>query len=302
MPKVTIFSFGIGGVQRRIFTVQERSSSGDLTVVVRHSQFNTPEGQPEKIPIVQERCSIHRSPASADINAIKHTKILKGGKSYIHRHYSKALKSRNQFAGVFVRRAGDLSDARYAVDATATCVSLGEYDPEHFQPVYLVLVGPREREFVRPPQPTFQKINFVQSAFQHFSIVVLWQFLMLSGNDKTSRALNFYTFDDDQIANEQDIIERDKKIRASFGFSEHEALAAFAVLKFQLRDQLVDVLSANFTEQEKANYGWMAQRMKQQDLFAGDGRAFTLEHRYLLNLFTFGGAHFWKDPQIAPEY
>jgi hypothetical protein len=118
MPKPTIFTTSIEGTERRLFSVQEQAS-GDLTVILRHSRFDNlgVEGAEttDADLLLEERFSIHRTPKNPSINAIKYTKIRGDGKCGYTRNYSTALKLHNCFAGILIRRTGDMSDAHYLV-------------------------------------------------------------------------------------------------------------------------------------------------------------------------------------------
>ena len=108
MPKPILFSIGIKGIQRSLFTIQERAS-GDITIIIKHSKFSPGEegGRTnESDTIVEQRCSVHRTPKNDQINVIKSTTILKDGRAFYTRNYNRAIKSERQFAGIFIRRAG----------------------------------------------------------------------------------------------------------------------------------------------------------------------------------------------------
>jgi hypothetical protein len=199
MSKPTIFSVSIKGLHRLLFSIQERAS-GDLTIVVKHSLFSTAEeGGPstEMDTVIEERYSVHLSPESSLVNAIKYTRILKDGRRMITRNYTEAIKLNNCFTGIFIRRPGDVSEERSTFNRTkGVVVSLGDYDPMYFQPVYFVLLGPKDRQFVIPFRT---KINTIQTRFKNFTIIVLWQFLAFTG-ETTSRTLIPKTFTSEEIA------------------------------------------------------------------------------------------------------
>lgn len=133
MPKPTIFSISVSGHARQLFSIQEKSS-GDLTLIVKHSPFSGAEeaGPPaEGDAVIEERFSIHISPESSRVNVIKYTQVLKDGRRRITRNYTEAIKIHDRLAGIYMRRNGDMSESRYIVKAKkGKIVSLGSYDPK----------------------------------------------------------------------------------------------------------------------------------------------------------------------------
>jgi hypothetical protein len=214
MPKPTLFSISIDGRDRLIFSIQERTSSGDLTLVMKQSLFyredlTIPATDGDKI--IEERYSIHRSTKSPIFNVLKFTKIMKDGRLQSPRNYTTAIKVHNQFAALFMKRAGDLSGERYDMPKQVERnISLGSYEPEHLQPTFLVLVGPKHRLFDMPLMRN--TINHRQVQFEYFSIVILWQFFPFV--DKiTARSLTLETFSDEEIAMTPDNAEKMEKVR-----------------------------------------------------------------------------------------
>jgi hypothetical protein len=280
MPKPTIFSVGIQGKQRLLFSIQERAA-GDLTIVIKQSKFSTKAElaqTDENAAVIEERYSIHRSPESEDINVIKWTEVLKNGRVRNTRNYTQAIKRYGLFAVVFIRRAGDLSDSRYVVNSSrGRIVSLGEYDPVHFQPVFLLLAGAASREF-EPPLDT--GINCTQVRFKYFRIVLLWQFLMLNGY-QTSRTLIPKTFTQEEI-DAAKLEEREAMSCMAFGFAEGGAINTFNRLKYQICDLLLDSLWNKLSGTEKKENDLMSRSLRIAETYSCSGLAFTQPHRMLL--------------------
>ena len=111
----------VEGTPRLLFSIQERAS-GDLTIVIKQSKFATDyEGAPctEDDTVIEDRFSVHRSQQSAENNVVKYTRILKDGRCLYNMHFTKAIKKNGLFANLFLRRAGNLVDPRYAIDELA---------------------------------------------------------------------------------------------------------------------------------------------------------------------------------------
>jgi hypothetical protein len=135
MPKPIILSALIKGAERKLFSVQERSQTDDITIVLKRPVFSTdgnaaPYSDLDRIR--EERISVHCSPGSPT-NGIKYTLITEGEQEKNTYQYTTAIKQYNQFAFVIMRRNGDLSNDRYVIKADVSqCISLGEYDPTYF--------------------------------------------------------------------------------------------------------------------------------------------------------------------------
>jgi len=282
MPKpTTIFSAKIKGVERLVFSIQERTA-GDLTIIVKHSLFHPEEEggkSTEADRVIEERFSIHQSKKSNRVNVIKYTKVLKDGRLLNTNNYTMALKGFNQLAGIFIRRGGDLSGDRYIVqhDKGNIC-SLGKYDPEHFQPIFYVLVGPPDRK-LENPFPGNKNIHQVR--FTNFSIVVIWQFFAFTGQTST-KSLILKTFSDEEIA-AAPLSEQEGMRRMGYGFSEGEAIEAFDHLKRDLALELIRTTWRRSTEEEKKEYAPLIFALQQIDSCLKRGRSFTHEHRLLLS-------------------
>jgi hypothetical protein len=230
--------------------------------------------------VIEERISIHQSNNSSKLNALKYTKVMKDGRRLITRNYSEALKVHNRFAGVFIRRAGDVSHNRYAVSPTkGETFSLGKYDPDHFQPVFFVLVGPADRKFgIALPESK----NVTQVPFKKFSLVVIWQFLAFTGQTST-RSLMLRTFSEEEIASAP-TSQRADMLKMQHGFSEVEALETFDSLKSDLALSLLRTTWNILTEEEKREFAPLMLAMMEFDSYVKKGRSFSRHHRELLLL------------------
>lgn len=280
MTKPTIFSIRIKGAERALFSVQERAS-GDLTLIVKHSLFhNTEEGSKasEADLVNEERFSIHQSGNSEKVNVIKYTKVMRDGRVQTTRNYSEALKLKNQFSGIFVRRSGDMSHDRYRVYPNkGTIYSLGKYDPEYFQPVVIVLAGRSDRHFgVTSPENK----NVMQVRFQKFSLTIIWQFLAFTGGT-TTRSLLFKTFTDQEIS-AAPTESRPAMLKMRDGFTELEAIDVYDRAKYDLAMSLFSTTWNRSSNEEKIEYGPIMLALMEFDGYVKNGRPFSLQHMQLL--------------------
>jgi len=270
----------VEGTPRLLFSIQERAS-GDLTIVIKQSKFATDyEGAPstEDDTVIEDRFSVHRSQQSAENNVVKYTRILKDGRCLYNMHFTKAIKKNGLFANLFLRRAGNLVDPRYAIDRVGTnSISIGRFDPPYFQPVFMVLVGPVDKEF---KQTSDFGVNFTQTRFKHFSIVILWQFVMLD-SESASRTLIPKTFKQEEI-DSANPAEREPMADMARGVTEDEAINLFNELKHQFVSSFLKESWENLSESDKVANWPVQQAMLIADLYCRQGVAFSEEHKELL--------------------
>jgi hypothetical protein len=201
MARASIFTIEVDGKPRKLFAIQQRAS-GDLTIIIKHGVHATEDGTyhvPNTVgaKIKERRISIHRSIKSpTNINAIKITTVRADGRVAIFRHYTKATRRRHAFAPLYLERCSDLSDTRYIVEGEIDSrLSLGAYDPKHFQLIYKVFVGSGLSEFRAYGK---YDINLIQVALGDFRIVIMWCFA--SGPSTPSRhTFSFQTLAPDQL-------------------------------------------------------------------------------------------------------
>lgn len=262
------------GKDRLIFSVQERAS-GDLTIRIKPTVFHDkvlPDGSIQKVKTIEQHYSVHRSTRS-DINALKLTSLLEDGDIEETRNYTKAIKQNNKFAGLFIRRTGDMKHDRYSFSPTkGTVVSLGQYHPTYFQPTFFVFVGPRDREFKMPDD---SNINIVQQKFEHFNLVVLWQFFALNG-EASAASLTLRTFPAEDLAKASHVRTNTRMVD---GFDEAAAIEAFHVLKNQMAQSMIDQYVSGLTNDEKEKYSNMIAAFRNCEMFLKIGGAFSVEHQ-----------------------
>jgi hypothetical protein len=296
MPKQIIFSATVEGTPRLLFSIQERAS-GDLTIVMKHSKFATDyEGAPsdDSDTVTEEGLSVHRSLQSAENNVVKYTRVLKDGRCLYNMHFTKAIKKNGLFASVFLRRAGNLLDSRYTIDpARGNLISIGRFDPPYFQSVFMVLVGPADISF----NPTSDRgINFTQVRFEHFSIVILWQFLMLD-SEASSRTLIPKKFKEEEI-DAADSAERQLMADMASGVTEDQAINIFNEIKHEFPQLFLSESWQRLDQSQKIAYWPMQQAMLIADVYSRQRVAFSDEHKELI--FRLARFTRWFETSGAP--
>jgi hypothetical protein len=273
MPNPVLVCVENEGTLRRLFSVQERTS-GDLTIIVKQTRFATfghdltPTREGDAI--IEERFSVHVSPQSKDSNIIKYTRVVEGGRARHDYNFTAAMKKFNRFAVIFARRVGGILDERYIVDPKGSrVVSLGECS-QYFNPVFVVLVGAKDREF---KMPGGTKINFCQVPFERFNLIVLWQFFMNDG-EQSARSLIPQTFSDEDIAAAPPE-KREGMEAMARGKTENEMISLFAHLKQEFVNYLLDAV------RQQNKFGPVHRAVSMFDMYCQSGKAFTEEHRSL---------------------
>lgn len=282
MVKHITISASVKGAERQLLQVQERSTSQDLTIVVKSTVFRVSQygaRGTENDRVVEARYSVHCSPSSDRTNGIKFTQILADRRRHNTYNYTEAIKVHNQFAIVFVRRSGDLSDDRYIINNTGgPIIKLGPYDPAYFQLVYMVLVSAPDRHFV---VPTLSYINCLQYNFSRFRLVILWQFMCCPEDDlSTSRVPK--TFHQNEIEQESDLFKKYAKERMRTGVSENHAVALFTMYKYRLAHSIIDAHWDRMSVAEKQRHATTNAALKALDMYVSNGTAFSDEHIDLL--------------------
>jgi hypothetical protein len=164
------------GSKRRVLFRVEIRPDGDLLLILRYPRFLAPTEEPTKpVRVVDMHCSVHPTAESKTrINAI--TAVIKtDDKQEIKRlHYTRAMKHNNFAAHVFALRASHLEHEQFeAVDLQGEIISLGQYNPFHFQLIYQVLVSSQDV----PPLYSKGDVNCIQFKASTFLVTVLWSFM-----------------------------------------------------------------------------------------------------------------------------
>jgi hypothetical protein len=288
MPRPIIFSASIKGKPRLLLSIQERAS-GDLTIIVKHSIFRTATTfakAADDDSIIEERYSIHRSLESATINAIKYTQVLKNGRRHVVRNYTEAMKEpNNRFSLVFMRRAGDVSHERYLFSLTKgqRVINLGEYDPEHFQPVFALFVSRQGRSLADLGNTD---INVVRvEGFKHFNITMLAQFLVFNGA-QTTRSIMPQTFRSEVISQAAKR-EREAMKGMAAGHDDAGVVAIFRKFEDELATTLMQESWNRLDESEKTEYAALYHAMSEVHPFLPNGTPYGEQHKSLLLAMNF---------------
>lgn len=167
MTNRTIFAVRVAaGAPRTLFSVIEKEN-GELFLIPKAAERAEIGG-----PLIQEqRFSIHLSSKSADYNTVKQTLRTSDGKTETSVMLTDAVKLRNGFSVLFVRRAQDLRDTRYnPKEAEADRVHvLADYDPAFYSLYFGVFVGHPDTDF----DTRTGGVAVSQFHFKLFKIIVL---------------------------------------------------------------------------------------------------------------------------------
>jgi hypothetical protein len=178
MSKVR-FNIGTEDGPRTLFTANERPN-GDLVFDLKPPPFFRLPGGATPHRIERQKYSVHRSLQTTEGNTITQRTFYPDRGPSDHYHFSRALKQRDCFAPLFVRRYPDLRQLTPVAVSPANQVDLGEVEAECFQLILGTYVANADRTF----NPTEHiNISVAQHRMTHFRIVVLWSFLTIPSHD-----------------------------------------------------------------------------------------------------------------------
>jgi hypothetical protein len=195
-------SINANGKSRALFSVKD-PPNGEMLVSRKSPDTLRPSGlNPWKMPIIQgvlpaikeQRYSIHPSLESEDGNLLKSTMKIASGKTFHTHHWTKTIKSGQNYAPMFVQRCPTLDSENYSVTKPGIQeLSLGSYDPQHFTPFFGVFVAARDNVFELPVATQFPAvfvpINVAQHQFHSVRLIVLWSFLSLPSHSSSMASL-----------------------------------------------------------------------------------------------------------------
>lgn len=143
----------------------------------------------KKLPRIKEqRYSIHPSHKDPTGNLLKATTTTATGQGFIY-HFTKAIKSGQRFAPLFIQRCPRLDSSTFDVTKPGIQeIGLGSYDPKHFTPFFGVFVAARDNEFKMPGREFIMPINLAQHEFRSIRIVLMWSFLALPSHNSGAAA------------------------------------------------------------------------------------------------------------------
>lgn len=169
-------------------TVLEASvnATGSVIVKPRTAQFKRPDPRVNFADraIIESHCTIHPSRRSPDGNLIHFTTLHDEGPSFEMHLFTQAIKKTRRFAPLFMARvANPMWNMRSEepLKSDTRIVPLGLLKPDAFTLFYFVLVGPRDRIFIRSDMNL--DTNVKQETIGDISLVLLWSFLCHSSHN-----------------------------------------------------------------------------------------------------------------------
>lgn len=171
----------VHGKPRVLFSVTD-PPNGEMKLSRKYPDVIRPHGappDPNARRFLEQYFSIHPSNESAYANnLLKATTVVEGGEKNEYCHLTKVIKSKRNFAFLYVQRLPKLDAHTFDLtkkEAPAK-IDLGSYDPAHFTLYLGVMFAARDTLFSAPPPP---HINVAQHAFNTVRLIVFWSFLSL---------------------------------------------------------------------------------------------------------------------------
>jgi hypothetical protein len=227
----------------KLFAVKE-GGLGDLKIVLRARVGYAPSGtipSSTNTRFLQHRISVHASRNSTEnINTIKRTGILEGGRKLRQMTFTQSLRTENLFVPLFVDVCSYLRPHKPPGKQKGRCVSLGSYHPHAFRLIYFVLVGKTGSNFDKENETTSRE----SFECRLFKLVILWTFLRLP-SDQIGAMMNVGSESTEEYVGD------DPKTRSEGGFpagmSADEAVECFERIKAALREHLLNQFSSSLT-------------------------------------------------------
>lgn len=175
----TKFTVRVSGASRLLFTVIEKEN-GEIILATE----NAGRDKERQSAILEQRFSIHPSPRSLTYTTVKRTQNTADGHTATSVMLTDAVKRKNGFALVLVRRVQDLRPAKYKIAITKECERgyvLGEYDPAHYTFYLGLFLGHPDVNFdARVPQGVVHEFRF-----KRFKLVLLETLLETPSHSST---------------------------------------------------------------------------------------------------------------------
>jgi hypothetical protein len=145
---------------RTLFSVIEKAN-GELVITLKTGGYFGSPPQPDS-RVIEQRYSIHTSPKSPDYNVMKLTINMEDGRPVHLVALTDAVKKRNGFSTLLVRRCEDLSrlDEAPRGQNKERILTLAEYDPARGNFYYGIFVGHPDTVF-DATDPGIALINFL---------------------------------------------------------------------------------------------------------------------------------------------
>jgi hypothetical protein len=236
MPRVTICEIYVDKLPVRLFKVEE-GALGGLTIIP-YSLHNISYAPKGTIPsasnpkLVQHRISVHVSLDSVEnINTIKRTGYLEGGRRLRQMTFTRALKTENLFVPLWAAGCSYPRPHQSSKKRKGHYVCLGSYHPDAFRLIYCVLVAKAGSKFEQDSETA------LLDSFEYglFKIVILWTFLRVS-----STSFGIWISVGSEQIEEYDGQDPKRKSEQGFtpGFTADQSIELFDSIKTQLRDVL----------------------------------------------------------------
>jgi hypothetical protein len=192
----------IDDVRRSLFSIVEKES-GELILPLTHSPryAHTSQYDWNNAPtILESRISIHPSPNSPEFTTIKKTIVLNNGKKITADALTDAVKAKNGFSTVFVRRSETLVGDGYAALGKMKpgdhLLSLPEFDPRRWTLFSGLFLGHPDIEFDAENDDLMLHIAGIK--FKSFQLVAMFSLLPMRSHYTSDLASNM-TFDPTKI-------------------------------------------------------------------------------------------------------
>jgi hypothetical protein len=164
----TRFAIRIPDGIRTLFTVIEKPN-GELVIPIKGADRFGADWKAGK-RVLEQRYSIHSSPRSKEFNVIKQTINLEGGQSITMAALTDAVKLKNGFSIILVRRCQRLTDdPPEEIKPNEPAFVLPEFDPSFFTLFHAIFVGHPDTVF-DASDPDVVAAAF---PFKKFEIVVM---------------------------------------------------------------------------------------------------------------------------------
>ncbi len=192
----------VDGVQRSLFSIIEKESR-ELIIPLTHGPryARTSRYDWNNAPkILELRISIHLSPNSPQFTTIKKTAVLDDGKKITAVALTDAVKAKNGFSTVFVRRSETLIGDGYAalgkVKPGDHLLSLPEFDPRRWTLFSGLFLGHPDLEFDAENDDPMLHIAGIK--FKSLQLVAMFSLLPIRSHYTSDLASNT-TFDPNEI-------------------------------------------------------------------------------------------------------
>ena len=169
-PKVTRLVVGDANeTGRQLFSVVEKKN-GELTIPINAAEIFVMGGTEKRVR--EHRYSIHPSPRSQDYTTIKQTVELENNEQVTTVSLTDAIKKRNGFSVIYVRRCQNMMNKNYPTNFTRKpadyVLNIPPYDPAGLTLFHGLFVGHSDSEF----STTNENLIIFPLKFSEFQLIV----------------------------------------------------------------------------------------------------------------------------------